>query len=262
MPDSELDIHLLSTDPRLGRHVVHDPASRGFDLARLTADIRRRRPVAWARRGPIYDQSAIDPQLLRDLGADIVEGVGCCTMTAAYGLLMTEPFHRPGRNFGMREVLEGYHIETVLDERSIPGIWPPEDTGSAGLYAMKVLRRAGLITAYHHGFAMRTVLDGLRRGPVAVGTNWYDSMFSTVERDGRAVLEIDPHASIAGGHEWIIDRDDPDAQMVGMVNSWGMDWGDDGCAWLSYTTLERLLAEQGDAVQPSVPIYTPPAGVR
>jgi len=255
MPGTDLTVHLLPRDPRLGRHLVHDPASRGFDLADVIPAAGRRRPVAWPRLGPIYDQNAIDPALLAELGApDTGDGIGCCTMTAAFGLLMTAPFHRAGWAFTMRDVLHGYHDETVLDEAAIPGIWPPEDTGSAGLYAMKVLRHGGWILAYHHGFALSTLLGAMRRGPVAVGSNWYDSMFKPADRGGRRVLEISPDASVAGGHEWIIAQDDPDARMAGMVNSWGTTWGDDGCAWISYATLDRLLHEGGDVVQPTVAV--------
>ncbi len=261
MPD-DLTVDLLPRDPRLGRHLVHDPASRGFDLADVLPATGRRRPVSWHRLGPIYDQSAIDPDILAELGApDDGQGVGCCVMAAAFGLLMTEPFHRPGWAFTMRDVLHGYHDVTVADEAVIPGVWPPEDTGSAGLYGMKVLRHGGWILAYHHGFSLNTTLASLRRGPVAVGTNWYDSMFSTVECDGRDALEISPNAAVVGGHEWIVAQDDPAARMVGMVNSWGQDWGEHGCAWVSYATLDRLLHEGGDVVQPTVAVGpTPPGG--
>lgn len=254
MPDvsPELIVELLPTDPRLGRHLVHDPQSRAFDLADIAAPRPRPRAQRWARYGPIYDQGNIDPAILAELGVPAGTGVGCCTTCALFGLLMTEPFHRPGWNFTMRDVLHGYHDETVLDERAVPGIWPPDDTGSAALYGMKVLKHGGWILAYHHGFSMRTALLGLRRGPIAIGSNWYDSMFSTVERDGRAVLEISPNATVAGGHEWIADQDDAAAGMIGMVQSWGQTWGDDGCAWMSYATFERLLAEGGDVTQPTV----------
>lgn len=239
----------LPHDPRLGRHVVHDPLSRNFDLADEVREVRFH-PVEWRRIGPIFDQGRIAPEILTAVGADPAEdSVGCCTMCAAYGLLLTEPFHRPGTDFTMRDVLTGYHLETTLDERAIPGVWPPEDTGSAGLYAMKVLRRQGRIRSYRHAFNMPTARRALNRGPIAVGTAWYDSMFSTVERDGRQVLEIARSASVVGGHEWIAHADDPDASMIGMTNSWG-DWGDDGTAWMAYDTFERLLAEQGDVHQP------------
>ena len=247
-----------TTDPRFGRHRVHDPQSRAFDLAELNARIPRRE-VNWPRRGEIFDQGNCPSAVLATLGADPEQrSIGCCTMCAAYGLLLTEPYFRPGTVYTLDDVLKGYHRETVLDDREIPGVWPPEDTGSAGLYAMKVLRDLGLIRGYRHAFTLASALAALGRGPVAVGTNWYDSMFTPVARNGRPTLEIAYGASVVGGHEYILDRIDPKARMVGMTNSWGTGWGAGGRAWMSWSTLERLLHEHGDVVMPSLPLSAVP----
>lgn len=250
---TEVSIYESVIDDRLGRHVVHDPQSRQFDLAELAGGVPTR-PISWRRRGPIFDQGRCPPSVLATVGANPEKtSIGCCTMCAAFGLLLTEPFYRPGKGYTLADVLPGYHRETVLDGRAIPGVWPPEDTGSAGLYAMKVLRELGLISGWRSAFSLRSVLTALGRGPVAVGTNWYESMFDPVRRAGRDVLDIAPSAGVAGGHEWIIDKFDPDEQMVGMTNSWGVGWGTNGTAWLSLDTLNRLLHERGDAIQPTLP---------
>jgi C1A family cysteine protease len=34
---------------------------------------------------------------------------------------------------------------------------------------------------------------------------------------------------------------------VGIQNSWGAEWGNNGRAWLSFTALAALLAEDGEA---------------
>lgn len=242
------------TDPRLGRHVLHDPDSREYDLrALLLAEAPPKTPVLWARTGPIFDQNACPPAVLSELGADpAVTGIGCCTTCAAFGLLNTAPYARPGLVYTLDDVLRGYHAETQLDNTAIPGTWPPQDTGSTGLWAMKVLRRRGLIQAYRWAFRLTTVLAYLGHGPVAVGSPWYDSMFTPVTRDGRMLLEISPDAAVAGGHEWVADGIDPPAKLVRMTNSWGEQWGEHGQAWVSYATLDRLLGEQGDVVAPVV----------
>src|SRR5690348_7750974 len=62
-----------------------------------------------------------------------------------------------------------YHDETVLDEREIPGVYPPDDTGSAGIYAMKVARQRGWIRAYRHGFSFSSTIAALVNGPIKIG---------------------------------------------------------------------------------------------
>jgi hypothetical protein len=248
-PDSQL---FTPQDPRLGRHVWHDPRNRDYDAqALLLAAEPPPRLTLWSRLGPIFDQGECPVETLVELGADPTDrSIGCCTNCATFGLLNTEPYARTGRVYTMEDVLPGYHRTTQVDERAVPGVWPPTDTGSTGQHAMKVLVAAGLIQAYRWAFRMRTVLGYLAHGPVAAGTVWYDSMFTPVERDGRLVLEITPDAEVAGGHEWIIDGNDPAHRMVRMTNSWGPRWGRLGRAWVAYDTLERLLGERGDVVVP------------
>lgn len=242
------------TDPRLGRHVFHDPRNRDYDVrALLLTEEEPRQLTLWGRQGPIFDQGACPPDVLAELGADVTDrSIGCCTLAAAYGILNTEPYARPGRVYDMNDVLRGYARVTRLDDAAVPGVWPPTDTGSTGQFAMKVLREAKLIAAYRWAFRFRTVLSYLAHGAVAVGSVWYDSMFSPVVRDGLPMLEISPDAAVAGGHEWVVDGNDPANQRVRMTQSWGPGWGRMGRAWMSWTTLERLLDEQGDVVVPVV----------
>jgi hypothetical protein len=247
------DTHLFTPeDPRLGRHVFHDPRNREYDVrALMLAEGAPRQLTLWGRHGPIFDQGACPPDVLAELGADPADrSIGCCTNCASFGLLNAEPYARSGRVYTIDDALRGYARTTAIDERAVPGIWPPTDTGSTGQHAMKVLRELRLIQAYRWAFRMRTVLSYLAHGPVAAGTVWYDSMFTPVDRDGLPHLEITPNAEVAGGHEWIIDGNDPAHQRVRMANSWGPRWGQLGRAWVAYGTLERLLSERGDVVVP------------
>lgn len=247
------DSHLFTPqDPRLGRHVWHDPRNRDYDVqALLLSDEPPRTLVLWGRHGEIFDQGKCPPDTLAELGADPTDrSIGCCTNAASFGLLNTEPYARDGRVYTMDDVLPGYHQTTLVDERAVPGVWPPTDTGSTGQHAMTVLRAQGLIVAYRWAFRLRTALSYLQHGPFAAGTAWYDSMSTPVERDGRLMLEITPNAEVIGGHEWIVDGNDPAHQMVRMTNSWGSRWGRSGRAWVAYPTLDRLLDERGDVVAP------------
>ena len=135
---ADLSIFANVPDRRLGRHVVHDPQSRAFALPDVIAyGAHLPRAVQHARVVPVFDQGE----------------VGSCTANALLGCLGTEPFasQLSERDYAAVDLasfdealaLAVYHDETVLDEREIPGVYPPDDTGSAGLYAMKVARARG-----------------------------------------------------------------------------------------------------------------------
>ena len=243
---TELSIYSDVSDRRLGRHVVRDERSRAFALPDVIAFGHKiPRAVQHPRQIPVLDQG----------------DVGACTAFALLGCLGTEPFasQLAERAYGKVELpafdaelaLAVYHDETVLDEREIPGIYPPEDTGSAGLYAMKVARARGWCRAYRHGFSFSSTIAALVNGPIMVGTAWLESMF-TVDRHG--VIDVDRSAQIVAGHEWVIDGYDLDAGVAMMTNSWGTSWGEDGHAKVRLGDLRWLLSSrmQGDVVQPVI----------
>ena len=218
---------LTPTDPRLGRHVLHDSRSRAFDLAKLAGPRLPTTAIRWARTGPVFDQD-----------------IGCCTACAALGLLMTEPF-ATGPIYTLADAHDFYSAETRID--GVRGVWPPTDTGSTGLAAMKVLKRRGQITGYSHAFSPAVAVAALARGPVAVGTIWLNSMFEPV--NGR--IYLDPASGVAGGHEYVIDGWEPRTKRVHMTNSWGTGWGKAGGATFEWADFAWLLAQRGDAVQPT-----------
>lgn len=239
MPDLE-DFHVYDPeDPRLKRHVAHDPRSRDYPLPSRR---RPRRHVRWERTGPILDQNVVP-------NGHGGYGVGCCTACAGVGLLMTGPFAtEPQRIFTIKDALAIYHDETVLDEHQIPGVWPPTDTGSSGLWLMKVLRARGYIAGYRHAFSLDSALGALGVGPIAVGTVWLQSMF---DPGPDHVIRVDTDSQVAGGHEWLADEWDPAGRgWVGMTNSWSEQWGDHGRAYLSVDDFGWLLRQRGDVVQP------------
>jgi hypothetical protein len=215
-------------DPRLGRHVVHDDRSRGFDLARTARPVLPTAPIRWERHGLIFDQGDL----------------GCCTACAALGLMMTEPFST-GVTYTLEDAHAFYTAETRLD--GIRGVWPPDDTGSSGLAAMKVLRRSGRIKSYFHAFSPIVAVAALPRGPIAAGTVWLESMFEP--KAGRII--VDRRSPVAGGHEYVVDGWDPRAQRVHVTNSWG-NWGESGGGTLSLDDFAWLLSQDGDAVQPVI----------
>jgi hypothetical protein len=241
-----LSIFPQPADPRLRRHVAWDDASRGFALPDVAPyGVSLPRAVQHVRVIPVLDQG----------------DVGSCTANALLGCLGTEPFASQlrDREFGAVDLrkwdealaLAVYHEETILDEREIPGVYPPDDTGSAGLYAMKVAKRRGWVSSYRHGFSFSATVAALVNGPIMVGSAWLHSMF---EVDRHGVIEVDRASPVDGGHEYVVDGYDLDRGTAHMTNSWGTSWGDEGGAEIRLGDLRWLLSSrmQGDVVQPVI----------
>jgi hypothetical protein len=213
---------------RLGRHVEHDPRSLAFSAG--TAAVKS---VRHRRHGKAFDQGEL----------------GSCTGNAMAGALMTEPLWKSGRNLTEKDAVTLYKAATRLD--SIPGVYPPNDTGSSGLAVMKAATKAKYISGYAHTFSLAQLLGSLVRYPGILGVNWYDS-FDEPRSDGECPLKRG--ARIRGGHEVQLFGIDVGKKQVWCYNSWGSRWGGkrDGTFCFSYKTLERLLHEQGDATFPRI----------
>lgn len=214
---------------RLGRHLEHDEASRAFPAERSS----HLHTVLHDRWAPILDQGQ----------------VGSCTGNALTGVLGTAPFvPKPGVTPDETLALTIYEKATALD--SIPGVYPPDDTGSSGLAVAKAARQLGLISSYRHAFGLAHALAALVLRPVIIGINWYAS-FDTPAGPA-AELVIGQGAQVRGGHEVELVGIDVTAGIVHGCNSWGTGWGDQGRFTMAWGTLDRLLAEGGDctAVHP------------
>jgi hypothetical protein len=230
------------TDRRLGRHVEHDERSLSFAFRAAPAaplvSVRHERHI------PVLDQGQL----------------GSCTANAGIGAAAT------GRNFvgsvvsqlGGRDAgaLESLAVDIYSEETrvdSFPGTYPPDDTGSSGLAAAKVLKSRGLISGYEHPFGLSPALAALAVGPTIIGINWYESMFEPAS-DGRLTIS----GKVAGGHEIALDELVVEQQRVWLTNSWGESWGIEGRAYLTWADYGRLLKEDGDVVLFTPITDTPP----
>jgi len=214
-------------DPRLGRHVNHDPRSRRFPVR--TADVKLR-SVRHTRHVPIFDQG----------------NLGSCTGNAAVGCMATDPFHT---------TLDAHELELIpLDQSGavnvyahatmidpFPGSYPPEDTGSDGLSVAKVLHANGLIAGYEWAFTLDTALQALMERPFITGTWWTEDMF---EPDAEGIVH--PTGRDAGGHEYVCDGYDAERGLVWFANSWGEGFGEDGRFAIPAEEYGDLLDRQGD----------------
>jgi hypothetical protein len=234
-----------SRDPRLKRHVLHDSESWRYqpDLTGLTLQ-----PFDWEPTADPLDQG----------------GAGACTAGASLTDLRLGPFNVPAiaaavatafGGFTQAGIYSLYSAEETLDG---DGPYPPNDNGSTGLTAAKVLRAKGVITGWTQTFSMEAALTAGQRQPYLNGTLWFNSMFDPT---AEGIITVDPASGLAGGHEWVVISYDPVRGLVGCLNDWGR-WGLNGTGKF-YMPAEKygyLLARQGDTTfftLPSQPAPTP-----
>lgn len=229
------------SDPRLGRHIRHDPRSWNFAFRAVDpstlASVRHRSQI------PTLDQGKL----------------GSCTGNAAVKCLSYEPFWS---EVEVREVLgsdaakdEKYAVDVysaATDIDDYPGVYPPTDTGSDGLSVAKVLKSRGLISGYQHAFSLEALLTALAEQPVIVGTEWRADMFHPAA-DGRQKIT----GAVAGGHEYCLDELDVEQERVWMQNSWGSTWGVEGRAFFTWDDMRALLEASGDCTI-FAPLDSPP----
>lgn len=231
---------------RLGRHIEHDERSWAYRLDDAVRGVEIAN-VMWQNYTGILDQAK--------LGACVGFATDECVGTGQNFLpLNSSQAAALKRN---TEAVRIYSKATGLD--NITGSYPPNDTGSTGIAGAKAAVALGYIKGYTHAFSFVAMTKALMTGPLIVGTNWYDSMFSPNPDGG---VEISPRASVVGGHEYMV-YGYQDGNFW-CQQSWGKSFGKAGKFYLSSLTMERLLGEKGDATQfiplgNPVPTPAPPA---
>lgn len=227
-----------STDPRLGRHIEHDPRSRDYAYAPRKAlsqvNVRHVRSI------PVFDQG----------------NLGSCTGNAGLGCLGTDGYYDTVKSlvtdWSEAGAVKLYSDATAADD--FPGAYPPDDTGSSGLAVAKVLKSRGWISEYRHAFSLDDALAALQERPVITGVNWYNGFF-TPDVDG--VVSLKPGDTLAGGHEFVLDEIDWNKELIGAQNSWGESWGVRGRFYIPFDVYSQLLDQQGD-VTVFVPVEVAP----
>ncbi len=214
---------IVSSDPRLKRHIEHD--DRSWDYKFNTTGIKIV-DVEHKRFIPILDQGQI----------------GACTGFAGIGDINSHPFISNPDSFYSPDQAGAYKLYSDA-EKIDGGIgYPPEDKGSTGLSIAKALKKQGMISSYQHTFNFNDTLKALVKYPLITGMRWYDGMFKT-DPDGRVRIS----GKIVGGHEIQAYKIDVENARVWFYNSWGKDWGIDGSFYLTWGDYLKLLSDRGDA---------------
>lgn len=212
----------------LGRLVEHDERSRAHEFASTATAPKT---VLWGHSAPVLDQGQ----------------VGSCTGNALAQFLNTD--FAQGLRKGIlteADALKIYSLGTTLD--TIPGSYPPDDTGSSGLAVCKAGVQLGYLTSYQHVFGFNALLLALQHTPVIVGTEWLKNMFTP----NQTTDVIRATGAVEGGHEYLILGCDVENQFITMLNSWSSTWGVNGRAKISFKDFQKLLAAQGDVTVPVI----------
>jgi hypothetical protein len=208
---------------RLGRHVHFDDRSWNYRVPLRKAAVIQTR--TWLRTVKAFNQG--------DLGS--------CTGNGAAGVVCTEPYRQAGARYS--EALARKIYSQATKDDTIAGAWPPKDTGSTVLGAMKALKDLGYSKGYKWCFGLDDVLKTLSTlGPVEVGVSWYEG-FDKPDKNGLVKIG----GAVRGGHAFELLGVDAEKKLVWAINSWGSDWGHNGRFAFSWKDLDRLLHEQGEA---------------
>lgn len=148
-----------------------------------------------------------------------------------------------------------YKTPTELyNECQLVDEWDGENYNGTSVRALfKVLQSKGYIKEYSWAFNINEVVQHLLlKGPVILGTDWYTSMFNPDPETG--FIGVFASSGLAGGHAYMVSGCNtnklcPDGSRgaIRITNSWGMDWGIDGRAWLSFKDADRLIQNWGEA---------------
>jgi len=203
----------------LGRRRAPDPRDRRYAMR---AVVPKRLPERDVRRnpGPVLDQGATNA---------CVGHAWRAWMTSS-PVMNKDPHPNP---------FEIYGRALQLDE------WPDGDydAGTSVRAGAKVMRERGRLTEFVWAADTADVIAFLiSRGPVVLGTDWYDSM-----SDPLPAGTVKVEGEVAGGHAYLCYGYDADKRRFRCQNSWGLAWGEKGRFWISRTDLERLIYGAGEA---------------
>lgn len=240
----------IAADPRLGR-------IKRQDLNSLNFLVTARREVIAARTPRSYTWSVLD---WLDQGFE-----GACV---GFGF-SHDALARPAVVSGISNTYARFLYWLIQKRDDWPGGAYPGATpfyeGTAVLTGAKVMTELGYYSGYDWGLDARQVADGIAyTGPSILGIDWMRNM-ANPDSEGfiHATGEID------GGHcilakavkivykTWIStwfsrkwENVDMERSYITLHNSWGRNWGVDGCAKLSLADLDVLLAAGGEACFP------------
>jgi hypothetical protein len=144
----------------------------------------------------------------------------------------------PDRKRPLFDPREFYKTCQLVDQ------WPGENySGTSVRAGARVLKDTGVITEYRWAFNIdEIIMTLLTIGPMVVGTKWYDKM---QEPNNKGLIR--PKGRRMGGHAYILNGVDVNREYFRIKNSWGLNWGDRGHAYIKFRDFEKLFNDGGEA---------------
>jgi hypothetical protein len=212
-------------DRRLGRKVQFDERSRDY-------------PILFKKRH-LLQSKKWDCSKHLDQGSE-----GMCVGTGCGHELIADPV--PVDSIDVKYCREQIYWGAQKVDEWPGGAYPGSTNyyeGTSVLAGAKTLKSLGWCEEYLWAFTFDDFCQGLNDGPMIIGVNWYSGMMDT---DSKGFIH--PTGSVEGGHCVLINEINVEDKYFGGVNSWGTAWGTNGDFKISFDDMERLLAEDGEAV--------------
>jgi hypothetical protein len=152
-----------------------------------------------------------------------------------------------GADFGINNpIADNYTNQTGHDfyyKCKIVDGEPNQENGSTVRSIAKVLQQEGRISNYAFASSVDEVTYWLlNKGPVIVGTEWSEDMFSA---DFNNIIH--PTGNVVGGHCYLLNEK-TSTDLYGIQNSWGDRWGIKGRAYISIDDFSRLFRSGGEVL--------------
>lgn len=214
-------------DERLGRLEQFDERSRDYGVMAL---VGASKPVS---------KTWVCPTFL-DQGSE-----GACVAFAFAHELIAEPVVYPATH----DWALGVYYDAQRIDQWPGGAYPgasPRMEGTSVLAVAKVCQARGFIPEYRWAFGVNQLIVAVgHQGPAVIGVPWYEGMVNPgpdgfLRRTGRVI----------GGHSVLVQGVSVESHSFLIHNSWGVDWGVGGQAWISFADMGKLLAARGEACIP------------
>jgi hypothetical protein len=139
-----------------------------------------------------------------------------------------------------------YHEAQKIDRwpgGAYPGAYPFYE-GTSVLAGVKKAHKLEWFKEYRWAFGLDDLIMGVgRNGPAVLGVNWYSGMFRPDSNN-----RIHADGSLSGGHAILCNAVNVKKEMFTLHNSWGKAWGINGECQISFSDMDKLLKENGEAV--------------
>jgi len=141
-------------------------------------------------------------------------------------------------------------FETLYKQCQLVDQWPGESYDGTSILALgKVLKRMGFISEYRWANNVDQLANYiLTTGPALAGVTWYSNFFAP---DSNGFLSLG--GGVAGGHAFLLagvdtEKKCPDGTTGAFrkLGSWGRSWGDNGRAWIPFSVMSELIADDGE----------------